>query len=136
MLARDFAQMQLNIAKRDLKGQGAVSDNERAIVARVTGSTSNSPEVLKDFVRWNRVRNDFDKQVGDALQRWEKENPGLSYTKFKESTNYTNLEKAYIAKTDEMASKMGLTAKKAASKGDNSDVANALKLYGTKKETQ
>lgn len=136
MLARDFAQMQLNIAKRDLKGQGAVSDNERAIVARVTGSTANSPEVLKDFVRWNRVRNDFDKQVGDALQRWEKENPGLSYTKFKESTNYTNLEKAYIAKTDEMASKMGLSGTKAAPGDNKAKVAEALKLYGTKKEPQ
>jgi hypothetical protein len=136
MLARDFAQMQLNIAKRDLKGQGAVSDNERAIVARVTGSTANSPEVLKDFVRWNRVRNDFDKQVGDALQRWEKENPGLSYTKFKESTNYTNLEKAYIAKTDEMASKMGLSGTKAAPSDNKAKVAEALKLYGTKKEPQ
>jgi hypothetical protein len=113
-LARDFAQMQLNIAKRDLKGQGAVSDNERAIVAKVTGSTSNSPEVLKDFTRWNRVRNTFDKQVGDALQNWEEKNPNQSFTKFKQSAEYKQLENDYIAKTDAMAAKMNLGGKSAA----------------------
>ena len=113
-LARDFAQMQLNIAKRDLKGQGAVSDNERAIVAKVTGSTANSPEVLKDFTRWNRVRNTFDKQVGDALQNWEEKNPNQSFTKFKQSPEYKQLENDYIAKTDAMASKMKLGGKSAA----------------------
>jgi hypothetical protein len=110
-LARDFAQMQLNIAKRDLKGQGAVSDNERRIVEHVTGSTSNSPEVLKNFTRWNRVRNTFDKDVGDALQKWEETHPNQSYTKFKESTEYKNLENSYITKTDEMANKMGISGK-------------------------
>ena len=113
-LARDFAQMQLNIAKRDLKGQGAVSDNERAIVAKVTGSTANSPEVLKDFTRWNRVRNTFDKQVGDALQNWEEKNPNQSYTKFKQSPEYKQLENDYIAKTDAMAAKMKLGGKSTA----------------------
>jgi hypothetical protein len=132
-LARDFAQMQLNIAKRDLKGQGAVSDNERAIVAKVTGNTANSPEVLKDFTRWNRVRNTFDKQVGDALQDWEKSNPGQSYTKFKESKEYKKLENDYIAKTDAMAAKMNLTSSKASSSDTSSKVNEYLKIYGSKK---
>lgn len=120
-LARDFAQMQLNIAKRDLKGQGAVSDNERAIVAKVTGSTANSPEVLKDFVRWNKTRNDFDKQVGDALQKWEEKNPNQSFTKFKESAIYKQLENDYIAKTDAMASKMGISGGGASNSQDKTD---------------
>jgi hypothetical protein len=132
-LARDFAQMQLNIAKRDLKGQGAVSDNERAIVAKVTGSTSNSPEVLKDFTRWNRVRNTFDKNVGDALQDWEKANPGQSYTKFKESNVYKTLENDYIAKTNEMATKMGLNGNKATSSDTKKKADDLLKQYGPKK---
>jgi hypothetical protein len=134
-LARDFAQMQLNIAKRDLKGQGAVSDNERAIVAKVTGSTANSPEVLKDFTRWNRVRNTFDKQVGDALQNWEKTNPNQSYTKFKESDVYKQLENDYIAKTDAMAAKMSLSGKKAAPSDTGDKTKEYLKQYGPKKES-
>jgi len=134
-LARDFAQMQLNIAKRDLKGQGAVSDNERAIVAKVTGSTANSPEVLKDFTRWNRVRNTFDKQVGDALQNWEERNPNQPYVKFKQSAEYKQLENDYIAKTDAMASKMGITGKKAAPSDTGNKVNEYLKKYGPKKES-
>ena len=126
-LARDFAQMQLNIAKRDLKGQGAVSDNERAIVAKVTGSTANSPEVLKDFVRWNKTRNDFDKSVGDALQGWEKKHPNQSYTKFEESDEYKKLESDYIAKTNAMAAKMGLTGGGAPKGVDKTD--EYLKQY-------
>jgi hypothetical protein len=126
-LARDFAQMQLNIAKRDLKGQGAVSDNERAIVAKVTGSTANSPEVLKDFVRWNKTRNDFDKQVGDALQSWEQKNPNQSFTKFKETDTYKTLENNYIAKTNQMAAKMGLTGAGAPKGVDKTD--EYLKQY-------
>jgi len=135
-LARDFAQMQLNIAKRDLKGEGAVSDNERAIVAKVTGSTSNSPEVLKEFTRWNRVRNTFDKDVGDALQNWEKANPNQSYTKFKESDVYKRLENEYIAKTDAMATKMNLGGKKAAPSDTGNKVNEYLKQYAPKKESK
>lgn len=131
-LARDFAQMQLNIAKRDLKGQGAVSDNERAIVAKVTGSTANSPEVLKDFTRWNRIRNTFDKQVGDALQNWEEKNPGQSYTRFKESDTYKNLENNYISKTDEMASKMGISGKAATKASGPNKTDEYLKQYRNK----
>lgn len=134
-LARDFAQMQLNIAKRDLKGQGAVSDNERAIVAKVTGSTANSPEVLKDFTRWNRVRNTFDKQVGDALQNWEEKNPNQSYTKFKQSAEYKQLENDYIAKTDAMASKMGLSGQKSAPSDTGNKVKELMKQYAPKKES-
>ena len=127
--------MQLNIAKRDLKGQGAVSDNERAIVAKVTGSTANSPEVLKDFTRWNRVRNTFDKQVGDALQNWEEKNPNQSYTKFKQSPEYKALENDYIAKTDAMAAKMSLTGKKAAPSDTGDKAKKYLEKYANKKES-
>jgi len=131
-LARDFAQMQLNIAKRDLKGQGAVSDNERAIIAKVTGSTANSPEVLKDFTRWNRVRNTFDKQVGDTLEKWEEKNPNQSYTKFKQSAEYKALENDYIAKTDAMASKMNLGGKSAEKTPGADKTDEYLKQYRNK----
>lgn len=134
-LARDFAQMQLNIAKRDLKGQGAVSDNERRIVERVTGSTSNSPEVLKDFARWNRVRNTFDKEVGDAAQAWEKANPNQSYAKFRESDEYKRLENAYIAKTDAMANKMGINGGKTTPSDNKAKIDELKKKYGPKKES-
>jgi D-alanyl-D-alanine carboxypeptidase len=133
-LARDFAQMQLNIAKRDLKGQGAVSDNERRIVEHVTGSTSNSPEVLKDFTRWNRVRNTFDKDVGDALQNWEKSHPNQNYYTFKQSEDYKKLEADYIAKTDAMAAKIGV-GKKAAPSDTGNKANEYLKKYGPKKES-
>jgi hypothetical protein len=132
-LARDFAQMQLNIAKRDLKGQGAVSDNERRIVEHVTGSTSNSPEVLKDFTRWNRVRNTFDKDVGDALQKWENSHPNQNYYTFKQSDEYKKLEAAYIAKTDEMAAKIGVNNNKGTPSDSKKKADELLKQYGPKK---
>lgn len=105
-LAKEFASMQLNIAKRDLKGQGAVSDNERLIVAHVTGDIANSPKVIDDFMRWNRARTEYDRQVYDAHRRFEKANPNGSYRDFELSDEFRRLEDAYIAKTDEMVKTM------------------------------
>jgi hypothetical protein len=57
----------------------------------------------------------------------------LSYTKFKESTDYKTLEKDYIAKTDAMANKMGLSGKKAAPSDSSGDVKKLLEQYAPKK---
>lgn len=105
-LAKEFASMQLNIAKRDLKGQGAVSDNERLIVAHVTGDISNSPKVIDDFMKWNRARTQYDRDVYEAHRRFETANPNARYQQFELSDEFRRLEDAYIAKTNAMVKEM------------------------------
>jgi hypothetical protein len=50
--AQKFAELQLNKAKVVLKGQGSVSDNERRLVADMTGNIKNSPAALRDMLTW------------------------------------------------------------------------------------
>jgi hypothetical protein len=131
-LGRDFAEMQLIASRRFLKGQGAVSDNERNIIERVTGSVANSPEVIKDFTRWNRVRNEYDAAVGNALQKWETTNPNKSIDLFRNSDEFKTIKANYIAKTDAMASKMNLDGKSTAKASGADKTDEYLKQYRNK----
>lgn len=105
--ARVFSQLQLNAAKVVLKGQGAVSDMERQLVANMTGSTKNSPEAIRDFLAWGRIRSEYDQKVGDAMDRWEEKHPNESFRKFELTPEYKALRNAYAMQVDEFAQKSG-----------------------------
>jgi len=93
--AREFALMQLNAAKIYLKGQGAVSDAERALIRELTGSVKNSPGALRDFLTWSKTRASFDAKNGAAFSKWEEQNPGVSYTKYKQTPEYKAIKAEY-----------------------------------------
>ena len=105
--ANKFSELQLNAAQVVLKGQGAVSDNERALVANMTGSTKNSPQAIRDFMAWTEMRSNFDKKVGNALEDWEKANPSKSYREFELSPQYKILKTDYAKQIDSFAEKAG-----------------------------
>lgn len=92
---REFALMQLNAAKIYLKGQGAVSDAERNLIRELAGSVKNSPGAIRDFLKWNEIRADFDKKNGIAYKEFNKKNPNVSFEKYKETAEYERLKSEY-----------------------------------------
>jgi hypothetical protein len=95
--SREFALMQLNAAKIYLKGQGAVSDAERQLIRELAGSVKNSPEAIRDFLKWNEIRADYDKKNGAAYKEFNKKNPNVSFERYKETPEYERLKSEYEA---------------------------------------
>ena len=70
-------QLQLMAAQDYLKGQGAVSDAERRLIANLVGNLSDTPESVAMKAKVIEARASFDKQVADAFYRFEKKNEEL-----------------------------------------------------------
>ena len=94
---REFALMQLSAAKIYLKGQGAVSDAERGLIRDLAGSIKNSPEAIRDFLKWNEIRADFDKKNGTAYKEFNRKNPNVSFERYKETPEYERIKSEYEA---------------------------------------
>jgi hypothetical protein len=105
--AQKFAELQLNKAKVVLKGQGSVSDNERRLVADMTGNIKNSPAALRDMLTWGEMRSNYDDAVGKAMKTWERSNPNVSYRQFELSPEYETLKNNYKAQINAFADKAG-----------------------------
>ena len=90
--ARYYAELELNYARTYLKGQGAVSDNERKIVGKIGGSLSDSAQVAAAKAETVKARANYDKQVSDLYYQWEKKNPGKMVKDFERDPRYIELQ--------------------------------------------
>ena len=90
-LAQKFAELQLNTARAVLKGQGSVSDNERQLVANMTGNISNTPAALRDMLRWGEMNAKYNKVLGNALENWERDHPNVPYRQFELTPEYKQI---------------------------------------------
>jgi hypothetical protein len=90
--SRYYAELELQYARTYLKGQGAVSDNERKIVSRLGGSLSDTPSVAAAKAETIKARADFDKRKSDLLYKWEQKNPNGYVKDFERSPEYLRLE--------------------------------------------
>lgn len=90
--ARYYAELELNYARMYMKGQGAVSDNERRIVGRIGGSLSDTPMVAAAKAETIKARADYDKKVSDLYYQWEKKNPGKMVKDFERDPEYVRLQ--------------------------------------------
>jgi hypothetical protein len=105
---REFAKIKLNEAKILLAGQGAVSDAERGLVQELSGSVKNSPGALRDYLAWGKMRAEYDRKAGDALEIWRESNPQGSFTRFKLSPEAKAIRKEYDDKLREFAKTTGI----------------------------
>jgi len=90
--ARYYAELELNYARTYLKGQGAVSDNERKIVGKIGGSLSDTAQVAAAKAETVKARANYDKQVSDLYYQWEKKNPGKMVKDFERDPRYAELQ--------------------------------------------
>jgi hypothetical protein len=102
-----LAQLELSAAKVYLKGQGAVSDAERALISKLTGSISNSPQALADIMKWNKIHVSYDKEIGDHFKDWKKSNKGSSFEDFEDSDLYKSTKQKYATQMDALAASAG-----------------------------
>lgn len=127
--AREFALMQLQNAKTLLKGQGAVSDAERRLIADMSGTIGKSPAALRDLLAWSKMRSEYDKQVGGAFRQFIKRNPMASFQEFKLSDQYEAMKQNYDARIKSFASAGG-----AASSGAPHPAASLVDQYAPRKK--
>lgn len=120
---REFALMQLSAAKVYLKGQGAVSDAERRLIRELAGSIKNSPEAIRDFLKWNEIRANFDKKNGAAYREFNRKNPNVSFQRYKESEEYQKLKAEYENELNQFV-KSGSTPKGDVSKHPGAQLLN------------
>jgi len=100
MLGRNYSEIELNFTRLYLKGEGAVTEGERAIVRQVSGGVGNRRTVALAQTETLLQRAAFDKAVKTEYLRWEKANPNKSIDEFSESTGYKNLVKNLDQNTD------------------------------------
>jgi hypothetical protein len=106
--AQKFAELQLNAAKVLLAGQGAVSDNERLLIAQRTGSPANSPDAIRAILKWGKLGADYDKAMGSAFNNWEKTHRHQDYRDFElNSPEHDKIKKEYKIKIDNLAESAG-----------------------------
>ena len=68
-------QLQLMAAQDYLKGQGAVSDAERRLIANLVGNLSDTPKSVAMKAKVIEARARFDQLVADEYYEYEKKNP-------------------------------------------------------------
>jgi len=103
--ARYYAELELNYARTYLKGQGAVSDNERKIVSKIGGSLSDSAQVAAAKAETVKARAQYDKQVSDLYYQWEKKNPGKMVKDFERDPRYAELQSQFDEYMGKLADK-------------------------------
>jgi hypothetical protein len=88
--------LQLMAAQDYLKGQGAVSDAERRLVANLVGSLSDTPKSVAMKAKVVEARANYDQLVADAFYKFEKNNPTATVQDFyRQSDEFTTLFKEY-----------------------------------------
>ena len=103
--ARYYAELELNYARTYLKGQGAVSDNERKIVGKIGGSLSDTAQVAAAKAETVKARANYDKKVSDLYYQWEKKNPGKMVKDFERDPRYEELQTQFDEYMGKLADK-------------------------------
>jgi len=103
--ARYYAELELNYARTYLKGQGAVSDNERKIVGKIGGSLSDTAQVAAAKAETVKARANYDKKVSDLYYQWEKNNPGKMVKDFERDPRFTELQGQFDEHMGKLADK-------------------------------
>jgi hypothetical protein len=74
-----------------MRGQGAVTEGEGAIVRNIGGNISQSPGVLMQKAKLIAMRAQHDINIGEAWGRYQEQNPKASYNQFERSPLYKKL---------------------------------------------
>ena len=82
LIASDLSNIELNYSRLYLKGDGPITEGERAIVRRIGGTTSENPKSLEAKMKLIKLRSQFDMDWGEAWNKYIQNNPDGNWTKF------------------------------------------------------
>jgi hypothetical protein len=136
-----LAELQLMYAKKDMTGQGAISDKERALAEAIAGSVNDNPMALTRRMMLLVERSDYEQKELEAFRAWRKKNPASTkkdYFDFQESDELASVRKDYDKKMDSLyAQFFGKAEAKAAAKsasGTSTDSAAEANRIRAQKE--
>jgi hypothetical protein len=90
-LMTELANIELLFRRIYLKGQGAVSNMEGEVVARLGGTVEMNADVLRDKMKYLQARAQFDLDSTAAWLKAKKNDPKLMYIDWKNSDEYIEL---------------------------------------------
>lgn len=91
LMASELANIELAITKMDLGQQGAITENERAIIRRMGGSTSDTAEALLQKAQLIRGNAEYNIRLAKRFDELKRQNPRLTVAQFERSTEYERL---------------------------------------------
>ena len=106
MVLRNSTMLNLQDTISLMSKQGAITEGERALIANLNPNvwedTRKSAMAKSQFVK---ARAEFDRDVANDLQKWQKKNPNKYVDDFKDSTEYKESYNHYNKVTGDLAKK-------------------------------
>jgi len=130
-----LAELQLMYAKKDMAGQGAISDKERALAEAIAGSVNDNPLALTRRMMLLVERSDFEQKELEAFRSWRKKNPVSTkkdYFDFQESDELASVRKDYDKKMDSLYAQFFGKAEAKAASGATTGSADANRVRAQK----
>jgi hypothetical protein len=90
-----YGEQKLQVARRDLAGEGSVSDGERRLVGDVSGGIDMPLKSAMALAELFKYRGEFDKKTATMYNQWRDKNPSMAGNRFFDTDEYRSLVKSY-----------------------------------------
>jgi hypothetical protein len=90
-----YGELKLQIARRDLSGQGSITEGERRLVADVSSGIDTPIRSAIAIAELFKYRGEFDKKNAALYNQWRDKNPTMAGNRFFDSDEYRSLVKSY-----------------------------------------
>jgi hypothetical protein len=104
-LGRNISQLELGYTRMFLKGEGQITEGERAIVRRIPPGITDSPKTAMLKSEMIMARSTFDTENNSRYQAWAEKNPNGYYQEYKKDPSYMELTKHYDNKIKQLDKK-------------------------------
>jgi hypothetical protein len=114
-----YGEQKLQIARRDLAGEGSVSDGERRLVGDVAGSADLPLKSAMALAELFKYRGEFDKKAATLYNQWRDKNPSMAGNRFFDTDEYRSLVKSYDKTMNDLRQKYYPSKSKPAEKSQS-----------------
>jgi hypothetical protein len=120
-----YGEQKLQVARRDLNGQGSVSDGERRLIGDVAGSVDMPLRSAMALAELFKYRGEFDKKAATMYNQWRDKNPAMAGNRFFDTDEYRSIVKSYNGVMNDLRQKYNTSKAKPAAKSESSQSSTA-----------